>query len=64
MPSKKDQFNARISDRGKEMVYYLQERYGLSQSGLLEMLLRDKIKELEQTENLDPKQLRKLTNLR
>lgn len=46
MPKRLDQVNVRISEEGKATLYALQEYYGLSQAGLLEMILREKFKGL------------------
>lgn len=37
-----DQVNVRISDQGKWCLLQLQEFYGLSQAGVMEMILREK----------------------
>ena len=64
MSSAKKPFNVLLAPRGFEIVYFLQERYGVSQSGLVEMLLRDRLQQLVIEENVDPANLRRLSNLR
>ncbi len=39
-PSKKRQLNVALSDEGHQLVRKLCEHHGLSQAGLIEMLLR------------------------
>jgi hypothetical protein len=46
MPSEKPQLNARVSKEAISIMQYLQQYYGLSQAGVLELLLREKAKEL------------------
>lgn len=41
-----DQLNIRISDLGKDLVVRLAEHYGLSQAGVLEMIIREKAREI------------------
>lgn len=45
MPVRSEQLNARISERGKAILYALQDHFGLSQAGVIEMLLRDAARE-------------------
>lgn len=40
MPRKTDQLNFRITDEGKRILYALQDHFGLTQSGVMEMILR------------------------
>ena len=42
MPPKSDQVGFRISKDGLAILFQLQEHYGLSQSGIFEMLLRER----------------------
>lgn len=53
MPSRKEQVNFRISDQGKTILYGLQDHYGLSQSGVFELLLREKARQVKTEEGVD-----------
>lgn len=46
MAGRKDQFNARLSETGFNILYALQDYHGLSQAGVLELLLRKEAREL------------------
>jgi antitoxin component of RelBE/YafQ-DinJ toxin-antitoxin module len=46
MPKRPDQVNVRISDLGKNIMSALQDHYGISQAAVVEMLLRDKAREV------------------
>lgn len=49
VPLKKEHVNFRISEDGKAVLYYLQDYFGLSQSGVIELLLREKAREISFT---------------
>lgn len=49
--NRKDQLNVRISDEGFNILYALQDYFGLSQSGVIELILREKAREI----GFDPK---------
>jgi antitoxin component of RelBE/YafQ-DinJ toxin-antitoxin module len=40
MPSTRDQINVRASDEAVSILYALQDRWGISQAAIIEMLLR------------------------
>lgn len=40
MPRKTSQLNFRITEEGKNILYALQDHFGLTQSGVMEMILR------------------------
>jgi hypothetical protein len=46
MPPKREHVNFRISEEGKAILYYLQDYFGLTQGGVLELLLREKAREI------------------
>lgn len=49
----KGQINFRADDITKQQMEALQKRYGLSQAGVLTMLIRDRCAELKQKEGWD-----------
>jgi antitoxin component of RelBE/YafQ-DinJ toxin-antitoxin module len=51
---KVDTVNFRISDDGKRILGALQEHFGLSQSSVFELLLREKARDL----GIDPEKLK------
>ena len=54
----KDQVNIRLGADDKRRLAALQDRYGLSQAGVITMLLRDRCTELSQKEAFDWKSRR------
>jgi predicted transcriptional regulator len=48
----KGQLNVRLSDDGRARLEALAERYGLSKGATIEMLIRDRAIQLQQTEGL------------
>jgi len=51
----KAQLNIRLSDQARAYLDALQDRYGLSQGGIVELLIRDRVVHLKQTEGWEPK---------
>lgn len=54
------QLNVRISEKGRDILNELQERWGISQRDVVEMLLRDRAREL----GLDLKNVKTLNNIK
>lgn len=46
VPAKREHVNYRITDEGKAILYALQDWWGVSQSGAMEMLLRETSRQL------------------
>jgi hypothetical protein len=46
MPSKKPYFNTRLTPEGISLVELLLQHYGISQSAVIEILVRDRAREL------------------
>lgn len=51
MPKRPETVSFRISEEGKDLLYQMTDYYGVSQSSVFEMLLRDRAREL----GLEPK---------
>lgn len=45
-PKRSETVTFRISEEGKDLLYQLQEYYGVSQSSVFEMMLRDRARDL------------------
>lgn len=53
MPSELPQFNIRMDDTTHQMLKALCERYGLTQAGMVKMLIRDRVADLKVKEGFD-----------
>jgi len=53
--SGKKQVNIHLSERGRKYLVALQERFGLSQGGVIELILRERVREEMQADpSFDP----------
>jgi antitoxin component of RelBE/YafQ-DinJ toxin-antitoxin module len=46
-PKRSEVVNFRITEEGKDLLYQLQDYYGVSQSSVFEMLLRERARDLD-----------------